>query len=247
MVLFDCRFPSGRATPLRALALSLAMFAAVSLPSGAAESKEPQAFLQALAAAASDDTVIADWYRSNDYLTLWTGAEDAERRQALLAALATAADHGLPVARYDASGLRAAVEAAQTEGDRGRVEIALTRAYLNWAHDLTSGALEPAKVDAGILRDIAVIDPAVLLSRMATGEAQAVLDWLVPRSPAYLNLMKAKIRLEADIANGGWGAPGKPGPQSSNCATDWSAWGISRPVRRGSMTAQSDRLCWSSS
>ena len=55
----------------------------------------------------------------------------------------------------------------------------MTRAYLAWAHDLTSGALMPQEVDAGIVREIAVIDPQVLLSRMAKGDPEAVLDLAV--------------------------------------------------------------------
>jgi murein L,D-transpeptidase YcbB/YkuD len=219
MVFADYRFAKHGAFLLPALAFS--MFALAAPPAGAAEPKEPPAFVQALAVAAGEDRAIADWYRANDYRTLWTGADDGARRQALLAAFATASDHGLPVARYDADTLRAALVAARTEGDRGRAEIALTRAYLAWARDLTSGAIEPAKVDPGILREIAVIEPEVLLSRIATGDPQVVLDWLLPKSPAYLNLMKAKIRLEADIATGGWGpilmakplSPGDTGPE----------------------------------
>jgi murein L,D-transpeptidase YcbB/YkuD len=207
MVFSDCRFPAFGIPALRGLTLALAVLAAGAPPSGAAETREPTAFVQALAVAASEDQAIADWYRTHGYRTLWTGAEDAARRQALFTALATAGDHGLPVARYDANALLSALLSARTEGDRGRAEIALTRAYLAWAHDLTSGAIAPGKVDPGILREIAVIDPAVLLSRIATGDPQVVLHWLEPKSPAYLNLMKAKIRLEADIARGGWGAP----------------------------------------
>jgi murein L,D-transpeptidase YcbB/YkuD len=177
-------------------------------------------FTQSLAAAASDDEIIAEWYRSTGYQTLWTGAADAGRRQAFLAAIASAPDHGLPVPRYDAAALAEAFRAAETEGDRGRVEVAMTRAYLAWARDLTSGALEPATVDKGIVREIEVIDPKVLLSRMAAGDAETVLTWLLPKSPAYLQLMKTKIGLEAQIAAGGWGepvplaelAPGATGP-----------------------------------
>ncbi|MBL9048566.1 MAG: L,D-transpeptidase family protein [Tabrizicola sp.] len=179
------------------------------------------AFTQSLAASASTDEVIAEWYRTTGYDTLWTGADDAERRAAFLAAIATAKDHGLPVARYDATALTAALRAAETEGDRGRVEVELTRAYLAWARDLTSGALEPKEVDAGILREINRIDPQVLLTRMANGDPEAVLDWLLPKSPAYLQLMKAKLGLEAQIAAGGWGEavslsslePGDTGPE----------------------------------
>jgi murein L,D-transpeptidase YcbB/YkuD len=209
----DVRKPS-LATLGLAVVLGLAPLAAV--PARA----QSTSFSQALATAASEDALVAEWYRETGYQTLWTGPGDAARRGALLAAIATAPDHGLPVDRYDAAALSAAFRAAETEGDRGRLEVAMTRAYLAWARDLTSGALEPAKVDKGIVREIAVIDPKVLLTRMSKGNPEAVLDWLVPTSPAYLHLMKAKIGLEAQIAAGGWGepvpagalAPGDTGP-----------------------------------
>jgi L,D-transpeptidase YcbB len=178
------------------------------------------AFAQSLAATASTDEAIAEWYRTTGYDTLWTGADDAARRAAFFAAIATASDHGLPVARYDAVALAAMLRAAASEGDRGRAEVEMTRAYLAWAHDLTSGALDPQTVDAGIVREINKIEPQVLLSRIAKGDPEAVLAWLQPKSLPYLQLMKAKIGLEAEIAAGGWGepiavaalAPGDTGP-----------------------------------
>lgn len=181
---------------------------------------ESTSFVQSLAASASSDEVVAEWYRSTGYETLWTGADDAARREALLAAIATAWDHGLPVPRYDARALTSALVAAESEGDRGRVEVAMTRAYLAWARDLTAGALTPADVDAGILREINVIEPQVLLSRIAKGDPAVVLNWLLPKTPQYMQLMKAKLGLEAQIAAGGWGAavpagavaPGDTGP-----------------------------------
>jgi murein L,D-transpeptidase YcbB/YkuD len=222
-----------------AFAISVAFMPVGALPVRAAD---PPAFVRALAAAASADEAVAAWYRTHDYQTLWTGAGDTARRQALLAALETAPDHGLPVARYDADGLRAALLAASTEGDRGRVEIALTRAYLAWAHDLSSGALTPADVDNGIVREIPVTDPGVLLSRMAMGDPQVVLDRLLPNSVAYLNLMKAKIGLEADIAAGGWGArvpvaslaPGDTGPGVVALRDRLVRMGYLRPTATGS-------------
>jgi murein L,D-transpeptidase YcbB/YkuD len=205
-----------RRLPSLALILSLAMLPLVPAPAGA----EVSAFAQSLAVAASDEAEIAAWYAKTSYEPLWTGTDDAERRQAFLAAIARAPDHGLPVERYDVAALTAALQAAESEGDRGRVEVALTRAYLAWARDLTSGAIDPEKVDAGIVREIDRIDPQTLLTRIASGKPAAVLDWLMPTSSAYLNLMKAKIGLEAQIAAGGWGEtvaagvlePGDTGP-----------------------------------
>lgn len=203
---------------LRSVLLSLSLLLPL-LPGMAGA--EAQAFTQSLAASASDEPAIADWYRGTGYRTLWTGPADAERRAALLEALATADLHGLPRARYDAAALVAALAAAETEADRGRIEVELTRAYLAWARDLTAGALVPKEVDGGILREIARPDPQVLLARIARGDARAVLAGFLPDSQVYAQLMKAKLDLEAVIAAGGWGAtvaaarlePGATGPE----------------------------------
>ena len=211
-------FPVLHKLSCRSLLVSLSFVMAQGLaPMADAQSA---AFTQSLAATASKDEAIADWYRTTAYDTLWTGSEDASRRQAFLAAIATAKDHGLPVARYDAAKLTALLRGAETEGDRGRVEVEMTRAYLAWAHDLTSGALTPKEVDAGIVREINVIEPQVLLSRIAKGDPASVLAWLEPKPPPYLQLMKAKLGLESQIQAGGWGepvpvaslAPGDTGP-----------------------------------
>lgn len=178
----------------------------------------PQAFVQSLAQTAASDEVVAAWYRDTGYRTLWTSAADEARRSALLAAFETAADHGLPVARYDAQALRAAFRAAETEGDRGRLEVAMTRAYLAWARDLQSGALTPKDVDATIVREIAVTDPRLHLRAIASGDPVAVLRGLQPTSAVYVQLMKAKIGLEAEIAAGGWGDPVTYGPLAPGAA-----------------------------
>ncbi len=213
MTVFDCRTTKVR-TVFSSVFLSFAVMLAGPVRA------ETSAFAQSLSTAAAADEEMAEWYRKTGYETLWTGADDAGRRAALLAAIAGASDHGLPVERYDAGALVAALRAAETEADRGRVEVAMTRAYLAWAHDLTSGVLEPKKVDASILRDILREDPQVLLARLATGDAEAVLASFVPKSASYVHLMKAKIALEDEIAAGGWGnlldgaaiEPGATGP-----------------------------------
>ena len=179
------------------------------------------AFTRSLAEAAAPDDAIAAFYRGQDFATLWTGPQDQARRHALIAALSTAGLHGLPVARYDAAALIAQAQAAVTEGDRGRVEMAMTTAFLSFARDLSSGALVPAKVDAGIIRDVTRPDPGVLLAQFAaSANPDAYLRGLAPKSPNYARLMKEKFALESRIAAGGWGAeiaatklePGAQGP-----------------------------------
>jgi L,D-transpeptidase YcbB len=191
----------------RALVRVAGLSLALSLSSAMAVHAQPSAFAQSVAVATSEDEVLAAWYRSTGHEPLWTGADDADRRHALLSAIAAAADHGLPVSRYDARALTAAFLAAETEGDRGRVEVAMSRAYLAWARDLTSGVLEPSTIDPGILRESDRADPTALLRRIAHGDPETVLAGFMPRTDAYLALMRAKIGLESVIAAGGWGAP----------------------------------------
>ena len=161
-------------------------------------------YAQSMAEAAAEDQVVAEFYRGRAYATLWTGPQDAPRRAVLLAAFADAPLHGLPVQRYDAAALAAAFRGAVTEGDRGRLEIRMTQAFLAFARDLHSGVLEPARVDPGILREVTPADPAVLLRRIETPDLRGFLRDLAPEAAEYAPLMKEKLRLEAEIAAGGW-------------------------------------------
>ena len=166
-------------------------------------------FSQALAAAASANEALSNFYGSRGYTPLWTGPQDAARRQLLLTALDSAPRHGLPVARYDAAALRARFRNAVTEGDRGRLEVAMTAAYLAFAHDLSSGVLVPSKIDPTILREITPPAPALLLARASGAGFARFLHDLPPTSPEYARMMKEKFLLEAKIAEGGFG-PGIP-------------------------------------
>jgi L,D-transpeptidase YcbB len=163
------------------------------------------AFTQAVATASAQDDGIAQYYKARDFQPLWTGADDAARRAALFSALADASAHGLPVQRYDAAGLKAAFQSAVTEGDRGRLEVRMTQAFLDYANDVGTGVLTPTKVDPGILRSVARRDPVALLAQMETGSPKQVLRALPPKAPEYARLMKEKLTIEALIARGGYG------------------------------------------
>jgi len=162
-------------------------------------------FAQAVSAAAQDDEALSAFYRESNYATLWTGPADAARRQSLLAAFETAPAHGLPVVRYDAAGLRAMFAAAQTEGDIGRLEVAMGKAYLAFVRDLSSGALVPQSIEAGIKREVVRPDPAMVLFAASQDGFDGFLAALPPSAPEYARLMKEKFALEAVIAQGGYG------------------------------------------
>lgn len=192
-------------------ALPLLIVAAAGALGTAAQASQP-ALAHVIVREAATDPVIGDWYEATGYRPLWTGPDDAARRKAFLHAIERAADHALPVARYDAAGLRAALRDARTWGDLGRVEVAMTRAYLAWAHDLAGGALDPRAIDPTIVREITRPAPRELLHRIATGDPTVVLRDLVPDSAAYVALMKARLDLGQTLRAGGWGAEVASGP-----------------------------------
>lgn len=167
----------------------------------------PAPYMRSVAEAVSGDETLSQFYAARNYQPLWTGPTDAGRRAVLFAALATADDHALPVARYDAAGLVRDLRNAQTEGDRGRVEVAMTRAYLAFAHDLQGGVLDPRKVDSGIVRVIPRVEPARLLAGITGPDPAAFIQTLAPHVPEYSRLMRVRFELEQTIAAGGWGAP----------------------------------------
>lgn len=167
---------------------------------------ETGAFARAVAEAASGNETLSAFYRASGYDTVWTGPDDVGRRSAFLTALAAAPDQGLPAARYDREGLIAAFRNAVTEGDRGRAEAAMSKAYLTYADDLSAGVVTPKKVDPGILREISQPDLASLMTGMATApHPAAFLRDLAPESPEYARLMAEKLRLDRVIEQGGWG------------------------------------------
>ncbi|THD83107.1 murein L,D-transpeptidase [Aliigemmobacter aestuarii] len=162
-------------------------------------------FVQAVAIAASENDVISAFYRDRNYAPVWTGEGDAARRNALLSVLAHASDHGLPEQMFDPAPLVQAFHDAQTEGDRGRLEIRLTEVFLAYARAMQSGVLNPRKIDVNMVREVRETDPAAMLAGIVSSEPGAFLHGLAPNAPEYAQLVKAKIGLDRTIAAGGWG------------------------------------------
>ena len=190
---------------LAASVLVLSSAVAVAPQSGFAQSLS--GFRQAVAETAASEDALAQFYAARDYAPIWTGAGDTARRAAFFDALDRAGHHGLPVARYDASALRARFNDLRTERDRGQLEVAMSEAFLAYARDISTGALEPARIDPGIVREIPRRAPLDLINGFVAADPVAFLRALPPAAPQYAQLMKAKLTLESTIASGGWGAP----------------------------------------
>ncbi|AOZ69396.1 murein L,D-transpeptidase [Rhodobacter xanthinilyticus] len=211
---------AGKGVRLGAAVLALTI--ALSPPVWSAQTALLDGYTQAIAEGAAEDRALAEFYAARNYAPIWTTGADAVRRAALLGALENAAAHGLPAARYDAEGLRAAFEGLRSERERGLLEARMSRVFLTYAHDISNGILEPAKVDPGIVREIPRADGRALLEGfVASGEGAAhYLHGLAPRAPQYAQLMKARYDLAGQIARGGWGAAVqasklKPGDQGA--------------------------------
>jgi len=176
-------------------------------PDAARADPQSAAFRQALAEAVAPDQDIAAYYRDADYRPLWTGDGDADhaRRQALVQALSQVNVHGLPETRYDLDGLMTRMSQVRSLRDLGQVEVAMTRAYLDYARDVGSGVLVPSRVDAGIKREVTDRPAVAYLEALASDAPHRVLRALPPQTNAYARLMKEKLRLERLIAAGGWG------------------------------------------
>ncbi|SUZ32074.1 hypothetical protein ROE7235_01826 [Roseibaca ekhonensis] len=187
---------------------------------GSALAQHFPAFEQAVAEGISDNEGLSEFYRSVQYEDVWTGADDAPRRTAFMTALTRAPEHGLPVQRYDVPGLMAAFEAVESERDRGFLEARMSQTFLQFANDLHSGVLDPARVDRAIVRDLPRPDPAQLMAEFVKAPAAGYIRNLAPTAPEYARLFRAKRDLEAAIGQGGWGpavaqvrfAPGSTGP-----------------------------------
>lgn len=164
-------------------------------------------FRQAVAETAASQEALAQFYARRDYAPIWTGegADDAQRRAAFFDAMDRAGHHGLPVARYDASALRARFNDLHSERERGKLEVAMSEAFLAYARDISTGALEPARIDPGIVREIPRRDPLDLINGFMASDPATFLRALPPSAPQYAQLMKAKLTLEANLSKGGWG------------------------------------------
>ena len=149
--------------------------------------------------------------------------------------LSEAAHHGLPDMTATANALMDKMAGVRSTRDLGEVEVALSRALVDYTRDIQTGLLVPARIDEGMVRKKRKIDITALLAGMETDRPFAYMQSLVPQSQQYRALMREKLRLEATMNAGGWGprlclkarwkqAP--KGPKLSPCETALWRWVI---------------------
>lgn len=145
---------------------------------------------------------IKAFYASVDYKPIWVGKKNKDRRRALYAALKISGDHGLPVARYNLSALKKALNSARSGKKLGTAEIMATKTFLQYAHDLTSGAVNPRRID----KDIAIKRPRrndhKLLASLEKNDATAFMKSLAPKTKEYRFLLNQKKKLMREVSTG---------------------------------------------
>ncbi len=165
------------------------------------------AFQMAVAENAATKPSIAEFYRRNGYQPIWTGETENHiaRRGSLINALVNAEMHGLPSARYDVDALLEKMRSARTVRDLGLIEAELSSVFVKYASDVQSGVLEPAKIDAGLVRKITRLSAADHLDGLVSSDGGTYFDTLAPQSMQYRALLKQKKALEHLLDDGGWG------------------------------------------
>ncbi|WP_375261606.1 murein L,D-transpeptidase [Palleronia sp.] len=166
-------------------------------------------FTQAIAVAASGDEALSTYYRASNYEPLWTDADtdDRARREALLSAISKADLHGLPAGRYDAGRLRSMMGDAKDVRARGKLEVELSRIFLRFASDISTGILEPTKVVPKIRRAAPENNRLDLLRNLSSARPHAFMESLTPDSLEYTRLVRERLRLAAAVQQGSWGEP----------------------------------------
>lgn len=152
--------------------------------------------------------------------------------QALLRTAGAAGREGLPPERYDPRVLAGqapqVIHAAAGDDDTdrlARLDAAITYAFLRYASDVTSGAVDPRgstflwRVETRAVNAAALLDQAV-----RTDAPASVLEALRPAHPQYVALTEALARHRRIASAGGWpslpeGARMRPGRRSPHTAT----------------------------
>jgi murein L,D-transpeptidase YcbB/YkuD len=176
---------------------------------------------------------LSCFYDRRSYAPAWI-SEKGVRPDAddLIAALADAPADGLDPERYRLADLRqrlAQARAATTPGgplagDLAELDLRLTDAFLRFAADLSSGAVNPQLIDPDCEIDIPETDfSAALEKALAGGRVRPALADLAPAHAGYKALKAALAQIRSLAAHGGWpavpdGPPLRPGDHGERVA-----------------------------
>ena len=146
---------------------------------------------------------IQAFYASVNYKPIWIGNKNNARRRALISALKASGDHGLPTSRYKIAELVKVLKTSRNSQNAGAVELLATKTYLRYAHDISSGVVNPRKIDSDMAIDRPRRGDQNLLEAMAKSPPAAFMKSLAPNTKEYQLLMAEKKKLERAMGAAG--------------------------------------------
>lgn len=161
------------------------------------------------AAAAQANAEAAGAYAARNEAAIWIRGEDESRARALIGVLRQAHVHALPVSAYEPDRLEAMLSRTDPAG-RAEAERALSRAYVDYAIDVSSGVLDPGDAASNIYRSTPRPNAETLLAAAAAAPDMAAhLMTLPPQEAGYWALLRryAELRESPDWGpqvNGDW-------------------------------------------
>ncbi|MFT3972547.1 MAG: L,D-transpeptidase family protein [Amaricoccus sp.] len=224
------------------------------LPAGPSLLPEAAAFKAALQTElapldATERAAIDGFFAARLYAPFWTDA-GTRREPELVAALAAADAQALPVDRYDPDGLAALFEAGAAAP--ATLEVAASRAFLAFGHDVAGGIVRPDSVAPEYVDRTPVRPaPSALMNRLATEPVADILRSLEPKAPDYALLKAEKARLEDLARTASWGPevadgptlhPGDSDPRVAGLRARLARLGYLQPTAEAASSAFDDGL-----
>jgi len=144
------------------------------------------------------------FYGERAFAPVWFTAEGmAENAHLAVAAMAAANDHALNPRNYDPLGFVDQASAAKTPDDWARFDLALSVQYIRYATHLSSGRVQPNKINKALNLFPDRPEPQMLLEQAAdSDDFSAFLDALAPRSDNYARLKRRLAQYRAKAQNG---------------------------------------------
>ena len=175
-------------------------------------------------------------YADRGFKPIWLdeNGRATARANALVAALAGAGNHALPIGRYDAAGL-----ARRLKAGGPALEADLTRSFLLYAGDVSSGVLNPRGVDAELhVFPKRPTRTALIAGAASAPDMEAYLKSLAPQHPNYLPLLGKYALFRMLASKELWGGkvgkgrsirPGARGPRVAAVRARLTAMGDLNP------------------
>lgn len=168
------------------------------------------------------DSMVALFYRRQNGHPVWiqSGRPSADATS-LVSSLLEAGKDGLESSDYGAQSLARDLESVRPLASWGLIDSTLTRAFFEFARDLSLGRVRPETGNRSWRGSAKTVDFVQMVeASLASGEIRQTLERLAPTHAGYRKLREALAHYRGLVSAGGW--PGIPaGPAIQPGDEDW--------------------------